>query len=67
VGTQIGYGENTMGIVDKLSIGKVMEDFGVIEESDYGFGTKKVSILIVEKDGRLKFFIQTQFGGIDVG
>lgn len=56
-----------MGIVDKLSIGKVMEDFGVIEESDYGFGTKKVSILIVEKDGRLKFFIQTQFGGIDVG
>ena len=47
-----------MGIVDRIFVGKVIKDFGVVSEKPLGIGKIKHSALLVEKYGRLYFVIK---------
>jgi hypothetical protein len=47
-----------MSIVDRIFVGKVVKDFGVVSEKSLGIGKIRHSALLVEKYGRLYFVIK---------
>jgi hypothetical protein len=56
-----------MSVIDRIFIGKVVKDFGILDEKSLGLGKIKHSAFLVEKYGRLYFVIKTSawalFGG----
>jgi hypothetical protein len=48
-----------MNIFDRLFAGKVIQDFGTLDERSLGIGKIKHSALLVERYGRLYFVIKT--------
>ena len=43
-----------MSLVDRIFIGKVVEDFGILEEKSVIIGKSKKSMLLAERRGKLK-------------
>ena len=56
-----------MSIFDRLFVGKVIKDFGPLEEHSFGVGKFRKSALLAEKGGELKFALKQSgfavFGG----
>jgi hypothetical protein len=48
-----------MSIIDRLFVGRVIQDFGTLEEKSFGIGKMKRSALLVEKHGRVYFVIKS--------
>jgi hypothetical protein len=47
-----------MSIVDRLFVGRVIKDYGVLEERSIGIGKIRQSALLVERQGRLRFVLK---------
>ncbi len=47
-----------MNIIDRIFVGRVIKDFGTLEEKSIGIGKMRKSALLVEKHGRLYFVIK---------
>jgi hypothetical protein len=47
-----------MNFIDRLFVGNVIKDFGILDEKSIGLGKMKHSALLVEKYGRLFFVIK---------
>ena len=43
-----------MSFLDRVSMGRVVKDFGVLEEKSFLVGKMKKSLLLVERRGKLK-------------
>ena len=48
-----------MSFFDRVFVGKVIKDFGVISEKSLGIGKQKVSLLLVERGGASKLVFKT--------
>ena len=48
-----------MGIVDRIFLGKVLKDFGVLEETVAGMTKTKKSVLLVNKNGKPKLVLKS--------
>jgi hypothetical protein len=43
-----------MSLFDRIFVGKVIKDFGILEENSFFFGKVKKSMLLAERRGKLK-------------
>lgn len=43
-----------MGLFDRIFMGKVVKDFGILEERSFLIGKTRKSLLLVKRRGRLK-------------
>ena len=48
-----------MRILDSIFVGKVIQDFGIIEEKSLGLGRMRKSALLAKKSGKYRFVIKT--------
>jgi hypothetical protein len=48
-----------MNIFDRIFVGEVIQDFGLIESESLGFGQIRKSALLVKKKGKIRFVIKT--------
>jgi len=48
-----------MNILDRLFVGEVIQDFGIIEEESLGIGEMRKSALLTKKKGKIRFVIKT--------
>ena len=48
-----------MNILDRIFVGEVMQDFGIIEDESLGIGRMRKSALLVKKKGKIRFVIKT--------
>ena len=48
-----------MSFVDRVFVGRVIKDFGVLFEKSFGIGKQKVSLLLVERGGSAKLVFKT--------
>ena len=44
--------------IDKLFVGEVVQDFGVVQTKRYGIARTTTSVLVVERKGKLKLVIK---------
>ncbi len=47
-----------MSLFDRIFAGKVIHDFGVLEEASLGIGKRKLSLLLVEKKGEVRLVLK---------
>lgn len=47
-----------MKILDRIFVGKVIHDFGIIEETSFGMGRMRKSALLTKKNGKFRFVIK---------
>ncbi len=47
-----------MSFIDRIFIGEVIKDFGVVKEESFGIGRTRISALLTKKAGRLQFVIK---------
>jgi predicted HTH transcriptional regulator len=48
-----------MNILDKIYLGEVIQDFGLIEEEPLGIGRMRKYALLVKQKGKIRFVIKT--------
>jgi hypothetical protein len=48
-----------MKILDRIFVGEVIQDFGIIEEKSLGIGRMRKSALLTKKNGKFRFVIKT--------
>lgn len=48
-----------MNIVDKIFVGEVIQDFGIIEEESLGISRMRKSTMLVKQKGKIRFVIKT--------
>ena len=48
-----------MGFLDRVFVGRVVKEFGVISEKSFGIGKQKVTLLLAERGGVLKLVFKT--------
>ena len=48
-----------MNILDRIFVGEVIQDFGVISSESLGIGRMKKSALLTKKNGKFRFVIKT--------
>jgi hypothetical protein len=48
-----------MNILDRIFVGEVIQDFGIIEDESLGIGRMRKSALLAKKKGKIRFVIKT--------
>jgi len=48
-----------MSIIDRIFLGKVIKDFGVLEETTAGLAKTKKTVLLVHKNGKPKLVLKS--------
>jgi len=48
-----------MNILDRIFVGEVIQDFGIIEDQSLGIGRMRKSALLAKKKGKIRFVIKT--------
>lgn len=48
-----------MSIIDRILVGKVIKDFGPIEQQSLGIGKATKSVLLTEQRGKVRFILKT--------
>ena len=48
-----------MNIFDRMFVGEVIQDFGIIEDQSLGIGRMRKSALLTKKNGKIRFVIKT--------
>jgi len=48
-----------MSFLDRLFVGKVIKDFGTLEERSFGVGKFRKSVFLAEKHGQLRFAMKS--------
>jgi Flp pilus assembly protein TadB len=58
LGAHIAEG-NHMNILDRIFVGEVIQDFGIIKDETLGVGRMRKSALLAKKNGKFRFVIKT--------